>query len=645
LLDSVIDSIQSPTKVSPGPVLAPKQDTAPPGSPRTRTTSEISSPTRRNRNLADALFGPEDQGVPQPPAQLPTVAPLNMSPSLSAERPVHDNLSTPHLPRSPLPSATSGRLPMGLMSSPNLTTTDQNELTLEVQRKADAATIALRSNPSNSKMPDTGTVPRKKINRDQISSPKLVSASTSVDTIPLPSASPILNSSSSSKFGQRIKKLRGTLRSKANATPTGEEVTPFPLDVKSSTTQSTSSHQSASRAHTISAHGGTASATDLGRFKVQVPTPPATSGPGLKGFIARFRKNKNPDGMLDTLPRPGDVPYSSASSTSFSPSPPRGPSPQPQFPQSAPPASKTSFRGTRRSPSTRSADHTQQRSQPLSRSMSVPRTTVESPEDDESPHNSTQKDDAALRQLFDAASNLGLDQAALTSLVARSTSTSSRSTGWRTHTSLAPSQKSRPSDILEDNRESVGATSVSDGRPSLEGFSARIAGPVIRKLSIKKHTDPSRRAQKEREDVALENLASSPPSQQEQPRQPTIREEKTPTSSRNTIIRRTIIMPSETKGIPIDINALLRKNSQSTTRKRRSGSGASVHSNRSIQDRAPTPPPPKSPGSSGRRFSTDTTSPPVPHLPHSFSSNLEVPPNTEKLSSTYDSLYVHFVCT
>jgi len=97
LLDSVIDSIQSPTKNKPAVAISvPKQD--PPtssGSPRTRTTSEVSSPTRRNRKLADALFGPVDQdGVPQP-LPLASIAPLSMT----RERSAHDNMSTPHLPQ------------------------------------------------------------------------------------------------------------------------------------------------------------------------------------------------------------------------------------------------------------------------------------------------------------------------------------------------------------------------------------------------------------------------------------------------------------------------------------------------------------------------------------------------------------------
>lgn len=72
LLDSVIDAIQSPTKTA-NPIMIPPQPPATtPGSTRTRTASEVSSPTRRNRTLADLVFGPEDRvEEPLPTIQLP----------------------------------------------------------------------------------------------------------------------------------------------------------------------------------------------------------------------------------------------------------------------------------------------------------------------------------------------------------------------------------------------------------------------------------------------------------------------------------------------------------------------------------------------------------------------------------------------
>lgn len=642
LLDSVIDAIQSPTKTA-NPIMIPPQPPATtPGSTRTRTASEVSSPTRRNRTLADLVFGPEDRvEEPLPTIQLPTITPLSVARAISTERSAHDNMSTPHLPQTPAsPPVPSGRLAMGQISSPNLSYYDQSELTLEVQRKVDAATIALRKSPSNSKFPDVGPVARKKINRDQISSPTLVSATTSVDTIPLPS--PSLNSTSSSKFGLRMKKFRGTLRSKPNGLPNGDEITPFPMDVHSSPQASPPLSQTATYPRAMEVNTGPASASEMERFKVNVTTPPATAGPGLKGFMARFRKSKSPDAMLDVnqpsaSSRRGDIPHSSGSSLSMSISS----SPQSQV-QSVP-APKGSFT-SRRSVSMRSAKRPQppMQKQKLTQSMLMPNTAVELPQEEEdytNDNDATFKDEAALKQLFDAASNLGLDQAALNSLVARSASTSSRSTtGWMSsRPSSGPSRKSRPPDISEDAAESSRAPSVAEGRSSLEGLSQRIAGPVIRKLSIKKHAEAVRRQQqpasRERTETPPPTLA--PPSLP--PPQPRPQDDKTPSGSRNTILRRTIIMPSETKGVPIDMNALLRKNSTATTttRKRRSASAASIHSNRSIQDRAPTPPPPKS--GAGKRFSTDAASPPVPNIPQSFS-HLDVPTNVEKPNSMYDSL-------
>lgn len=78
-------------------------------------------------------------------------------------------------------------------------------------------------------------------------------------------------------------------------------------------------------------------------------------------------------------------------------------------------------------------------------------------------------------------------------------------------------------------------------------------------------------------------------------------------------------------------------------RHRRSGSGTSAQSARSVHDRAPTPPPPKSNG--GRRFSTER-SPPVPGVAMSIGAQAEAllraPPSNavaEKPNSPYDSLY------
>jgi hypothetical protein len=171
----------------------------------------------------------------------------------------------------------------------------------------------------------------------------------------------------------------------------------------------------------------------------------------------------------------------------------------------------------------------------------------------------------------------------------------------------------------------------------LQRVSSKVAGPVIRKLSIKKHSNPLRR--KDETPTQQTGLAGPCPQEpkrdtpqpQARTRQPPPQPEDKP-NSRNTIVRRTIIIPSEAKGLPPDIQNLLRKGS---TKRRRSASAASTHS---IQDRAPTPPPPKNgPGLSGRRFSTDVAVNPMPSTSSSHN-NLEVPGAHEKVNSAYDSL-------
>lgn len=221
-------------------------------------------------------------------------------------------------------------------------------------------------------------------------------------------------------------------------------------------------------------------------------------------------------------------------------------------------------------------------------------------------------DSLALKQLFDAASNLGLDQTALNDLLARSGSTSSKSTaGWTmlTRNNSAATNYRPPT----RNDSSIGralSPTISEGRPSADGYSEQREDSSINNLTSRKRVNPS---------------AVDP--------------------AGNAVVRRTIIFPSDSRTSTIDLNILMRKNS--SARRRRSASAASVtSSSRSVHDRAPTPPPPRSP--TGRRFSHDA-SPPVPHLPVSFSAQAEslLPLATsraataspmEKSSSAYDSL-------
>jgi len=73
---------------------------------------------------------------------------------------------------------------MGQLSSPNLTIPDDDELAKQVLAKVEAATMALRKSPLNPKFPDGLGPPippaaKRKVDRDQISSPTLLSVSIS----------------------------------------------------------------------------------------------------------------------------------------------------------------------------------------------------------------------------------------------------------------------------------------------------------------------------------------------------------------------------------------------------------------------------------------------------------------------------------
>ena len=621
----------------------------------------LDSPTRRNRDLANALFGPQGPVDRPPPAVLHilTTSPPNISRSASNEGTLTSSASTPHLPRTP--EMAGAKLFMGQFSSPNLTIPDDDELAKQVLAKVEAATMALRKSPSNPKFPDGLGPPippaaKRKVDRDQISSPTLLSASMSVDTIALRPTTPInppnsgsgANSSGTLKLGQRFRKLRGTL--KAKPLPSGEEVSPFPVDLKPS--KSISPATSPNLPHfplvhpgdaSISSteHSGSLSAVSAMTVTMESqPSPapvPQSPGPGFKGFMARFRKNKDKSGDSNLLTTknvngstltPGS-PGTKASSLHTLPNH------STQQPQSSP-STRLSFSG-RRSNSIRVKKRSDDLNQVLATMSTNKATTPEQEMGEED------EDQIALRQLWDAASQLKLDSAALNNLVARSPSNVSKSSTWSksmTRTSLVPSRKSKPIDTLPEEGPPSSRPSFSEGRSSLEGLqrvSSKVAGPVIRRLSIKKHSNSIRRkGETPTQQTGSIDLRFQQPKQddaqpQTQTHQPPPQSEEKP-NPRNTIVRRTIIIPSETKGLPSEIQNLLRKGS---TKRRRSASAASTHS---IQDRAPTPPPPKNgPGVHGKRFSTDVSTNPMPGSSSSHN-NLEVPGAHDKVNSAYDSL-------
>ncbi|TFK88789.1 hypothetical protein K466DRAFT_520221 [Polyporus arcularius HHB13444] len=620
LLNAVVDSIESP-RTRALQLLPPEEPTLSVPAP---TDVEQSSPMRRNRALADALFGSEelDASASEPPQisimsdfalEFDDDEPIDLT--LSQTRPLQtpkrsDSLRHAKQPMSPItpPAVPMPMSPSGFLS-PLSPTSNMNptELAFEVQRRAEAATLALRKSPSIPKMNEgSGTHPRKRISPNKISAPTLVSASTSVDAIPLrsPTTTPTpASQQGSSKIGSRFKKLRGTIRPK-HAPPNGEEVTPYPLDLRGP--QDThhpagSSPSLALRTEPISIVTS-AGAGEPPRIKAPapLPSPPASATPGLKGFMARFRKQRAaaPEALASPFiavpsrhgPSASNSAVSALSTTSSGSSPDHTYGP---VPHSAP-ALQTFFRSTSpihppQSPTPRPPDsHARAASQPRA-------------------------DEDALKQLFDAATNLGLDQAALNDLLARSPSTSSRSTAWTKLTRATSPNDSRKSQVPvirgRATPESV-RSPMSEGRPSVDGYSPRPSAEL--KSPTRKSFDTPQRPRQQQ--------AQSPQQQQATP---------------SAIVRRTIIFPSDSRISTMDLSALVRK--QSSVSRRR----ASISSNRSVHDRVPTPPPPHR-AAGGRRFSTDA-SPPVPQLPQALAvqneNMLGVPTPVEKSNSAYDSLY------
>ena len=494
---------------------------------------------------------------------------------------------------------------------------NQTELAREVQRKTEAATASLKRGASakyhaTNASSTSISFPRKRIAPHQISSPHLVSASTSMDTIPLRSPSVTSGNIQSQqtrggKLGQRLRKW-GTLRGKPS-TPNGVEITPFPLDAQSSTTpQAQTIRHDSSNTNSLEPPA-TAGLIDSGKSKMLVPSPPATAGPGLKSFMSRFRKNRAADvsperdrrSIEQECRQPPQV-SSSGQTTS-----PLNEYVFPRQSQSAP-ATKSTFQSS-------ASPHVLPPSASLSDWNTTPEAVTSQPQQPQQLPGAPAQESLALKQLFDAASNLGLDQTALNDLLARSNSSRSTTAMNLFKNELTAGDSSRPLTRTETALDNARSPSSNGGRPSEDNF-------VERKEDHISTAVPRRRVKSKFLPEGQERDAGA-----------------------NPVVRRTIIFPSDSRASTIDVNILTRKNSQS--RKRQSASAVSVtSSSRSVHDRAPTPPPPRSP--TGRRFSHDASHP-VPQLPVSFSAQAEnlLPLSTprantaspmEKSNSAYDSL-------
>ena len=569
------------------------------------TEPETSSITRKKNELARVLFGTSDSdqsltSSSPPPADEPSTGPGG----LHGDRPplIESSSSSRSLRETLSPSSPSVNAGIPTSSSSVTEPLDkQQELTKEVQRKIEVAMADLKKTPSN-RVNDASQ--RRRIEVSQISGPKLVSPSTSVDGILLRSSSAASGQLSAaqqnqslnpSKLGSRFKKLRGSLRAKPTL-PSSDALTPHSFDLSSPIT--------ADRSRTNTPDGLTPfSAPEASRSKVAIVSPQATvatTGPGLKGFVSRFLR-----------PRSGETPdperrkqWPSSSSSLAAPSyfaqlqsssrhPEMGATGQAV--QSAPPDNK-SFR-----------PHTPVSPEPVSPPKLPPSAPAVPPS---VPDGSAARpvDEKALKQFIDAANNLGLDQNALTEFLARSPSIGTRLT--------AQSSKHMSTPLNSKGDLSLGEPST----PLL------VAGSSPRRSLGQPLQQPSG-----------ESIGKAPI------RRPLARNAATPDAANASVVRRTLIFPSEARQSTLEPGAGLRKSS--STRRRRSASAASMHSNRSLHDRVPTPPPPKS--STGRRFSTEQ-SPPMPNMPNSLLAQTEAisapqPQSApavplEKSNSAYDSL-------
>lgn len=557
---------------------------------------ELSPTTRRNRDLARALgFGNDDSEllvVPQVSDQ--DSSSTSISPTVEAilppESPQEVENIVPHsvqetrfestLSPGPLPQRSQS------MRAPRSTPVDQAELAKEVQRKADAATAALMKSPGR-KFTDinasTLSISRKKIDPSQISEPRLLLGPTSVETIPLPApiSPPQVGSQPSLGITQRMRRFRNTLRVKPT-TPSGDEIGSFHADTQA---QSAPGAQGLGRRPTLPLPKfSVGSSTELAKLKTSNASPPASAAPGLKGLMARFRKPRTTDGA-------GDSQSSVHSRTSPTTSSPTASSNQGHA------------RGNVVSPSP-----------PIAASSVLGEASVR-PSLDASAVLANDVDSAAVKQLFEAASKIGLDQVALNDLLARSTSVS-RAAGWVwsggssaiSNMPLSPSPQ--PSNVLDRSPSVPPADKhLTNGDPSNSADAKTVRKPSVSKAGELGQLRQNRQIP--------ENAA---------------------------VIRRTLIFPSEFRSSKVDLSQMGRK--AFMRRHRRSGSGTSAQSARSVHDRAPTPPPPKSNG--GRRFSSER-SPPIPGVATSIGAQAEALlraplSNTaaEKPSSAYDSLWVIF---
>jgi serine/arginine repetitive matrix protein 2 len=396
----------------------------------------------------------------------------------------------------------------------------------------------------------------------------------------IPSRSPTLsanNNSGTSKIGSRFKKLRGTLRSKSS--PLNDEISTSSVNAKSPNTVQSVNYDSTK----LAAPGSPAlkSALEPASSKVTVPSPPASAGPTLKGFISRFRgKQRASEPLSATQKKPTT------------------------HPSSAPLHTPVSIR--HKDQKAPAEDESKSPPQLKALSPEPPVETSSTPSHAASPSTGSRQS-VMIQQLFDAANNLGLDQNALTDLLNRSGSVTSRTPKL----GRINSQTGRSSSRTGQRSETPTALEQS--------YSGDTAQLTLQPPS----PATARSAQGTPEPNATNPVVFRPPEVMRRAR------EQRGDRAASAVVRRTIILPEHIKVTGTDDQSVPQR-SNSRNRRR-----SSVNSN-SLRDRAPTPPPPRSPV--GSRFSSDSF-PPVPSMPSSLSPEayLSIPRvGAEKLTSAYD---------
>lgn len=518
-------------------------------------TAITGSPGRRNKDLAEILFGPTDP-LPQRPEAVQTQEDLQDTSRSEDNEPEEVHGANVY---EPMPAATPRSENRALPQMEQATTPpspDPVDLMRQVQERTEAAMAQLRRSPQQNRFAASGSnIARKKVHLQDISGPLiLVQSSTSVDkistlpTLPQPQKQPDSQRTLKLSFSKR---LRNTLRSKN--TPNGDEVTPWSSEVASSVSPNNSplvGNRTLSPSKLGSHAVGSTNDLDVQAKPANI-SPPASAGPSLKNFMSRFRKKGLSEGSSEPEHRNGSIPA--------------------RFPESpllsAPPVGRTSFQLPPVAPLLGRSGSVSQVRKTVAPSLSREPTetpTIIAP-------SSPPPSDGALKQFFEAAQTLGLDQAAVSDLLSRSNTVKSTTSAADSH-----------------------AQSETSAKPYLDA--PRAMSPLVPEVFIERAPGDLGRSASTRRQTASPTPIP--------PRRVMELADGHGGGARNTILRRTLIFPSG-NGSSSDLASLVRHASKN----RKRASAMSAASSRSVHDRVPTPPPTRA-----KRQSQDP-SPPVPNLP------------------------------